>query len=210
MEAVIGPSIGGLMALEFCTLYPNYVNKLISISSGYKLSTIQLLHNLEQAYILDLSKDSNVRKKEYLSLARMIAHKTYISLELLSKRAKSESLYDDDLIEGFLNSPQESYMMHQGEKFIERFTPESYSSIIKGWQNFNLEMESISNLKNIKTLVISVDSDVCFYPEEQREFVSLLEDCKVKTTYCMVESTKGHDSFLLEPELFKEIIKDFI
>ena len=99
LEAVIGPSIGGLMALEFCTLFPNYVNKLISISSGYKLSTIQLLHNLEQAYILDLSKDSNVRKKEYLSLARMIAHKTYISLELLSKRAKSESLYDDDLIE---------------------------------------------------------------------------------------------------------------
>ena len=31
LEAVIGPSIGGLMALEFCTLYPNFVNKLISI-----------------------------------------------------------------------------------------------------------------------------------------------------------------------------------
>ena len=167
-------------------------------------------HNIEQAYILDLSKDSKFRKQEYLSLARMIAHKTYISLELLSKRAKNESLYDDDLIEGFLNSPQESYMMHQGEKFIERFTPESYSSIIKGWQNFNLEMESISKLKNINTLVISVDSDVCFYPEEQREFVSILENCKVQTTYRMIESTKGHDSFLLEPELFKEIIENFI
>ena len=210
LEAVIGPSIGGLMALEFCTLYPNYVNKLISISSGYKLSTIQLLHNLEQAYILDLSKDSIVRKEEYLSLARMIAHKTYISLELLSKRAKNESLYDDDLIEGFLNSPQESYMMHQGEKFIERFTPESYSSIIKGWQNFNLEMESISNLKNIKTLVISVDSDVCFYPEEQIDFVNILNDNKVQNTYHMIQSTKGHDSFLLEPELFHEIIENFL
>ena len=51
LEAVIGPSIGGLMALEFCTLYPDFVNKLISISSGYKLSTLQLLHNLEQGYI---------------------------------------------------------------------------------------------------------------------------------------------------------------
>ena len=28
--------------LEFCTMYPEYVNKLISISSGYKLSTFQL------------------------------------------------------------------------------------------------------------------------------------------------------------------------
>ena len=69
----------------------------------------------------------------------MVAHKTYISLELLSNRAKSETLYDDDLIKGFLSTPQESYMMHQGEKFIERFTPESYLSIIKGWQNFKIE-----------------------------------------------------------------------
>ena len=157
-----------------------------------------------------MSKDSIVRKEEYLSLARMIAHKTYISLELLSNRAKNESLYDDDLIEGFLNSPQESYMMHQGEKFIERFTPESYSSIIKGWQNFNLEMESISKLKNINTLVISVDSDVCFYPEEQKEFVEILREYEVETEYKIIESTKGHDCFLLEPQLFKKIIKNFL
>ena len=210
LEAVIGPSIGGLMALEFCTLYPSYVNKFISISSGYKLSTIQLLHNLEQAYILDLSKDSKQRKEEYLSLARMIAHKTYISLEHLSKRAKNESVYDDNLIDGFLNSPQESYMMHQGEKFIERFTLESYNSIIKGWQNFSIDIKSISNLKNIKTLVISVDSDVCFYPEEQIDFVNILKDNKVQTTHHMIQSTKGHDSFLLEPQLFQEIIENFI
>ena len=210
LEAVIGPSIGGLMALEFCTLYPNFVNKLISISSGYQLSTIQLLHNLEQAYILDLSKDSKLRKEEYLSLARMIAHKTYISLELLSNRAKNESLYEDDVIEGFLDSPQESYMMHQGEKFIERFTPESYYSIIKGWQNFSLDINRINNLKNIKTLVISVDSDVCFYPEEQIDFVNILKENKVQTTHHMIQSTKGHDSFLLEPELFQEIIKNFL
>ena len=53
----------------------------------------------------------------------MIAHKTYISLELLSTRAKNKSLYSEDTIEGFLATSQESYMMHQGEKFIERFTP---------------------------------------------------------------------------------------
>ena len=72
-------------------------------------------------------------------------------------------------------------MMHQGEKFIERFTPESYNSIIKGWQNFNLETESIYKLKDIKTLVISVDSDVCFYPEEQKEFVEILREYKLET-----------------------------
>ena len=131
------------MALEFSLLYPDYVKNLISISSGYKLSTIQLLHNLEQAYILNLAKSSNGREAEYLSLARMIAHKTYISLELLSSRAKDESKYDKNFLEGFLSTSQESYMMHQGEKFIERFTPESYNSIIKGWQNFYIDTKEI-------------------------------------------------------------------
>ena len=193
LEAVIGPSIGGLMALEFCTLYPDFVNKLISISSGYKLSTLQLLHNLEQGYILDLSRDSRNRQDEYLSLARMIAHKTYISLELLSTRAKNKSLYSEDTVEGFLATSQESYMMHQGEKFIERFTAESYNSIIKGWQNFNLETESIYNLRDIKTLVISVDSDVCFYPEEQKEFVEILNAFGTNQYFMMLMQSAGKD-----------------
>ena len=198
------------MALEFCTMYPQYVKKLISISSGYKLSTLQTLHNLEQAYILDLGRESNNRNNEYLSLARMVAHKTYISLELLSNRAKSETLYDDDLIKGFLSTPQESYMMHQGEKFIERFTPESYLSIIKGWQNFKIEQEDLNKLKDIETLVISVDSDVCFYPDEQKDFLAVLNNHEINTTYTTINSTKGHDSFLLEPELFEDTLKNFL
>ena len=210
LKAVVGPSIGGLMALEFSLLYPDYVKNLISISSGYKLSTIQLLHNLEQAYILDLGKSSNGREDEYLALARMIAHKTYISLELLSSRAKDESKYDKNFIEGFLSTSQESYMMHQGEKFIQRFTPETYTSIIKGWQNFYINTEDIKKLKNINVLIISVDSDVCFYPEEQIEFARLLKENGIKTTEKVINSTKGHDCFLLEPELFREEFRNFI
>ena len=210
LEAVIGPSIGGLMALEFSLLYPDYVKNLISISSGYRLSTIQLLHNLEQAYILDLAKSSNGREAEYLSLARMIAHKTYISLELLSSRAKDESKYDKNFLEGFLSTSQESYMMHQGEKFIERFTPESYNSIIKGWQNFYINTKEIKKLENINVLIISVDSDVCFYPEEQVEFENLLKENGIKTSVKVINSTKGHDCFLLEPELFENEFQNFI
>ena len=113
-------------------------------------------------------------------------------------------------LRGFLATPQESYMMHQGEKFIERFTPESYLSIIKGWQNFKFRKEDLNKLKDIETLVISVDSDVCFYPEEQKEFVEILREYKIDTEYKIIESTKGHDCFLLEPQLFKKIIKNFL
>ena len=58
LHAVVGPSIGGLMALEFAARFPNFVKKIISISSGFEISTLQLLHNLEQAYVLNLGKNS--------------------------------------------------------------------------------------------------------------------------------------------------------
>ena len=210
LSAVIGPSIGGLMALEFASRFPEFVEKIISISSSYKVSTLQLLHNLEQAYILNLGRDSKVREKEYLALARMIAHKTYISLELLSDRAKSESKYNKDRLDSFIKTSQESYMVHQGEKFIERFTSESYLSIIRGWQNFTLSSDDLNNISSKKVLVLSVNSDVCFYPEEQTELAEVLlsKDAIVKTEHLI--SDKGHDSFLLEPNLYKKPIRNFL
>ena len=167
LHAVVGPSIGGLMALEFAARFPNFVNKIISISSGLKVSTLQLLHNLEQAYVLNLGSDSTERKKDYLALARMVAHKTYISLELLSKRAKDETEYTEDYLDNFIKTSEESYMIHQGEKFTERFTNESYLSIIRGWQNFRLTESTLQNISSKDVLILSVDSDVCFYPEQQ-------------------------------------------
>ena len=210
LSAVIGPSIGGLMALEFASRFPDFVKKIISISSSYKVSTLQLLHNLEQAYILNLGREAKVREGEYLALARMIAHKTYISLELLSDRAKNETKYSKDRLDSFIKTSQESYMVHLGEKFIERFTSESYLSIIRGWQNFTLPVDKLNNISSKKVLVLSVDSDVCFYPEEQTELTEVLlsKGAIVETKYLI--SDKGHDSFLLEPDLYEKPMKNFL
>ena len=210
LAAVIGPSIGGLMALEFASRFPDFVEKIISISSSYKVSTLQLLHNLEQAYILNLGKESKVRTKEYLALARMIAHKTYISLELLSDRAKNETNYNKDRLDSFIKTSQESYMIHQGEKFIERFNSESYLSIIRGWQNFKLHKDVLANIESKKVLVLGVDSDVCFYPEEQKELMEVLLSKGVEAEAEYLSSDKGHDSFLLEPNLYEKPIKNFL
>ncbi|MFO1490406.1 MAG: hypothetical protein U1F87_05715 [Kiritimatiellia bacterium] len=51
-------------------------------------------------------------------------------------------------------------------------------------------------------MVFSIDSDVSFYPEEQREIVGHLKRAGIQFRYIIVHSDKGHDSFLLEPDLF--------
>ena len=49
LHAVVGGSIGGLMALEFASNNVGFVSRIISISSGSRLTTLQKIYNLEQA-----------------------------------------------------------------------------------------------------------------------------------------------------------------
>ena len=51
-------------------------------------------------------------------------------------------------------------------------------------------------------LLFSIDSDVCYYPEEQMEIALALKSHSVDLQYITVHSDKGHDSFLLEPSLY--------
>ena len=51
-------------------------------------------------------------------------------------------------------------------------------------------------------LVFGIDEDYCFYPEEQAALVEQLKNAEVPHLFLTVHSEKGHDSFLLEPELY--------
>ena len=48
------------------------------------------------------------------------------------------------------------------------------------------------------------------YQKMEKEFVEILRENEVETEYKVIESTKGHDCFLLEPQLFKKIIGNFL
>ncbi len=51
-------------------------------------------------------------------------------------------------------------------------------------------------------LVFTIDSDVCFYPDEQSHLCRALRGAGVRHQHITVHSEKGHDSFLIEPELY--------
>ena len=211
LHAVVGGSIGGLMALEFASNNVGFVSRIISISSGSRLTTLQKIYNLEQAELIRLGRNKSIdEKNSYLALARMIAHKTYVSLDLLDERAKNTTKFSNYELEAFINTPVESYMMHQGAKFVERFESESYLRIIGAWQKFEFPEYKYRNLETVKVFILGVDSDVCFYKEEQEKLHEDLQSRNINSTYKQLKSNKGHDSFLLEPNLFKKDIERFL
>jgi len=220
LHAVVGPSVGGLIALTFATRYPNDVRNVIAIASGYKTTVLNRLILFEQ--ILAIENDPYFNAGDYydaeaplygLALARMISHKTFVHLDAIEHRARQDVVQPDDVLAWYCVRDQfQSYMLHQGKKFVSRFDANTYLRIIDLWSRYDATVEGDalspgelferSRLAGQHWLVFSIDSDFCFYPEEQAELVKHLESAKVDVMHITVHSDKGHDSFLLEPNLY--------
>lgn len=220
LHAVVGPSVGGLIALTFATRLPDRVRNVISIAAGFKTTVLNRLILFEQ--ILAIENDPNFNGGDFydespplygLALARMISHKTFVHLDSIEKRARQDVIQADDVLAWYRVRDQfQSYMLHQGKKFVKRFDANTYLRIIDLWSRYDAlfegDAESPHELfercarKGQKWLVFSIDSDFCFYPEEQSELVNHLEASRVDSMHITVHSDKGHDSFLLEPDLY--------
>jgi homoserine O-acetyltransferase len=223
LHAVIGASLGGMLALSVATRYPERTRIVIPIATTWQVTPLQRLLNFEQIFAVE--SDPNFHGGDYydgstpdrgLAAARMISHKTFVSLEALAERARGEIVRRaDDLSWYRLTHPLESYLLHQGRKFVKRFDANTYLQILHAWQSFDLLRESIaedaaalfSRCRAQEYLVFSIDSDVCFYPAEQADLVSHLKAADVNAMRITVHSDKGHDSFLLEPELFEPFLR---
>lgn len=218
LHAVIGASTGGIMCLSLATRYPEMVDIVIPIASGVELTGLQTIHNFEQIVAIESDPafaggdyyDKDARPDNGLALARMIGHKTFVSLEFLKQRAHAAPPANTGPGNYQIANPLESYMWHQGRKFVSRFDANSYLLNMYGWQSFDLVaeagVESLTDLfsrsREHRYMVFSIDSDVCFYPDEQDKLVTHLKAAGVPHRRITVHSEKGHDSFLLEPQLF--------
>ncbi|MEM7795824.1 MAG: homoserine O-acetyltransferase [Cyanobacteria bacterium P01_C01_bin.118] len=217
LHAVIGGSVGGMLSILLATRCPQRVNNVLPIATGLETTVLHRVHNFEQ--ILAIRNDpkfnggdyyDHVPPKDGVLLARIISHKTFVSLGVMAKRAKQEIIVQQSVGDFYeLSNPIESYMFYQGKKFAERFDANSYLCIMAMWQRFNLNAHQPDLFKDCghqQYLIFSVDSDVCFYPEEQRVIVKALEAAQMNVKHITVHSDKGHDSFLLEPDLYAPYI----
>jgi len=220
LHAVIGPSVGGLIALTFATRFAERVQNVIILASGFKTTVLNRLILFEQ--ILAIENDPHFNGGDYyegqgplygLVLARMISHKTFVHLDAIERRARQDVVQPDDVLAWYRVRDQfQSYMLHQGKKFVRRFDANTYLRIIDLWSRYDATQEGDAEtpadlferarLAGQRWLVFSIDSDFCFYPEEQAELVCHLEEAKLEVMHITVHSDKGHDSFLLEPDLY--------
>jgi len=217
---VAGGSMGGMQVLQWVASYPERVRAAIPIATAKKHSPQQIAFNetARQAIMSDPAwRDGDYyeygQPEKGLTVARMIGHITFMSDQSM------ENKFSRRLKKGRLNfnfDPEfevEGYLHYRGANFVKRFDANSYLYLTKALDYFDLSGgKAIPPGKKIDTrfLVISFKSDWLYPSSQSQEIVRLLKRRNMDATYCELNSTYGHDAFLVEVEEQTTLIKHFL
>lgn len=219
--SVAGGSMGGMQALEWLVSYPGRLKSAIVIATAAKHSPQQIaFHEVGRQAIM---ADPHWKEGHYyggyspargLAVARMIGHITYMSdISMAEKfgRRLSNNGKPHKLSIGF---EVEEYLHNRGDHFVKRFDANSYLYITKAIDSFDVSRgkELYEAFKGIeaKVLLLAFKSDWLYPASQSREIVRACKLTGVNTTYCEIDSTYGHDAFLLEVKEETHLIKHFL
>src|SRR5512139_2189892 len=218
--SVAGGSMGGMQALEWLTAYPERLKSAIIIATAAKHSPQQIaFHEVGRQAIM---ADPHWKDGHYygghlpakgLAVARMIGHITYMS-EISMAEKFARHLGDEKLHKFSVGSEVEDYLYNRGNHFVKRFDANSYLYITRAIDSFDASRgkdlyEVFKGIK-AKVLVLAFKSDWLYPASQSKEIVKGCKLAGVDTTYCEIDSTYGHDAFLLEVDEETHLVKFFL
>ena len=222
---VIGGSAGGFQALQWAANYPEIVISAIPIATSFRHSAQNIaFHEVGRQAIMSDPNWCNgnyINKKKRpekgLSVARMLAHITYLSDEAFQRKFGRNLQNKLSLTYGFKTDFQvESYLKYQGQTFVDRFDANSYLYITRAMDYFDLPSQKKDGLKNIfkntpvKFCVISFTSDWVYPTKYSKEIVDSLNAVGANVSFVEIQTDKGHDAFLLDEKEFNETVRGFL
>ena len=222
--AIIGGSLGGMQVIQWAIDYPDKLRHALVIAAASRLSAQNIGFNevARQAILSDPEYhgghyyERDVVPRRGLMLARMLGHITYLSDDAM--RAQ----FGRDLRAGRLSYDfdvqfqVESYLRYQGRSFVERFDANTYLLMTKALDYFDPASEYDNDLAKAfkqvqaKFLVISFTGDWRFSPSRSREIMKALTDAKRQMSYAEIESSEGHDAFLLPNNYYMDVLHAYM
>lgn len=108
----------------------------------------------------------------------------------------------------------EGYLRYRGDNFVKRFDANSFLYITKAMDNFDASggkdfYESIRGI-DTKILVIAFKSDWLYPAYQSKEIVKACKRSGIDASYCEIDSSYGHDAFLLEVPHEAHLISHFL
>lgn len=222
---VAGGSMGGMQVLEWAAHHPRRVKSALPLATTGRHSPMLIAFSEvgRQAIYADPYwnngnyYESGQKPDAGLAVARMVGHITYLSEESMQKkfgrRLRSLERYGYEFDTEF---EVESYLKYNGNNFTRRFDANSYLYVTKAMDYFDLSQPSgtlaaaFADSDHIKFLVVSFTSDWLYPAYHSKELVSALTAVGAEVSYLDIQSSWGHDAFLLEVGTMTRLIGSFL
>lgn len=209
----VGPSLGGMRALEWAIGYPELVGAICTIGSSAVATGDQIGTWTTEIHAIKADPhfhggdyyDKERGPSEGMGIARKIAHLTYRTEYEMDTRFGRDLQGDDTG-----RYAVQSYLDHQAAKLQRRFDANTYISLESAMISHDIGRDrggvvAALGSAQVPIVVASIDTDRLFPPRLQQEIVDL---APTALPLKRISSAFGHDGFLIEVETVGEIIRE--
>ena len=218
LHAAVGGSLGGMQVLEWALQEPDRIDRAVVVAASSRLTTENIAFSaVARAAILEdpdfhggRYAEHGVTPRHGLKIARMMAHITYVSGTSLAEKfghARDTAGTEKRLAADF---EVEHYLQHQGESFLARFDALSYLHLTRPMDYFDPFAAHPDVVPSTRFRLVSFDSDWRFPTAHSLRIRDHLAARGVAVDHTEVASPWGHDSFLLEPPGYHDLVRSFL
>jgi len=207
---LMGGSMGGYQALEWCLMEPGVIGDLFLIATsaaesawGIAVHTAQRLAIEADASWMDRSEEAGAKG---LRAARAIGILTYRNYAIMKDKQSDPEFNKLD------NYRASSYISYQGNKLSRRFNAFSYWLLTKAMDSHNIARNRGGDLKKVlasvsqRTLIVGITSDILCPLAEQEFLAANIPGGRLIS----IDSLYGHDGFMVETEKIGHCLQEWM
>jgi len=193
LAVVTGGSLGGMVSLEVALERPAAVRTVLPMAAPAATGALAMAWNAIQLEMIEALGERG------LALARQLAMTTY----------RSEADFDGRFgrqLEADGRLSIASYLEYQGRKLVERLDPDTYRILVRAMDLHDIGRDRGGTVAALATLVaagtrlvgLGISGDILYGPAQVQALVRDANVAGVGAVYRELDSTKGHDAFLVE------------
>lgn len=204
-----GGSMGAYQLLEWAVMEPKLFERQVLMNTSARESAWGIAIHTAQRLAIEADRTwnehSDTAGAKGLKAARAIGMLTYRNYETFAEQQTDEEHHKLD------DYRSSSYIHHQGDKLVKRFNAFSYWLLSKSMDSHNLargrkNIEAVLRSIKAKTLVIGISSDILCPTAEQKFLAKNISNATLK----IIDSSYGHDGFLIEWEKLTKVINAWL
>ncbi|MBL8269832.1 homoserine O-succinyltransferase MetX [Steroidobacter sp.] len=193
LEAIVGASYGGMVALSFAQRFPDLVKRIVVISAAHRSHPMATAWRSVQRAMVRYARQ-NGQGSEGLRLARALAMATYRSPAEFEQRFAGEATR----VDGRFQFPVESYLLARGDAYAAAYIPEAFVCLSESIDLHRVEPSQI----RVPTWLVAVVEDQLVPLSDMR---ALMQGLGGPVQLAEFSSLYGHDAFLKETQALREV-----